>query len=98
MAAMTKESVIAGPVYPAATVPVMENNPAPMMTPTPSATKLQGPSTRFSDLLPVWLASASNISNGFLINNPIFFRLFVMNLNFRVAKVEITLWKSKCQV
>jgi APA family basic amino acid/polyamine antiporter len=32
MAAIIKESVIAGPVYDAATVPVMENNPAPIIT------------------------------------------------------------------
>ena len=34
---MAKDKVMAGPVYPAATVPVMENNPAPMITPTPNA-------------------------------------------------------------
>ena len=53
IAAMANESVMAGPVYPAATVPVMEKSPAPIMTPTPSATRLQGPNTRFNDLLPV---------------------------------------------
>ena len=72
---MANDKVMAGPVYPAATVPVIENNPAPMITPTPSATRLQGPNTRFSVLLPDSLASACKAPNGFLINNP--FLLFV---------------------
>ena len=49
---MAKDKVMAGPVYPAATVPVMENNPAPMITPTPNAIKLHGPKTLFRVLFP----------------------------------------------
>ena len=75
MAAIMKLSVMAGPVYVAATVPVIEKRPAPMMAPTPKAINPQGPSTLFSDLLPDSLASASRAANGFLINNPISMRL-----------------------
>ena len=63
---------MAGPVYSAATVPVMEKSPAPMMAPTPKAISPQGPSTRFNALLPDSLASASRAAKGFLINNPIY--------------------------
>ena len=62
---------MAGPVYAAATVPVMEKRPAPMIAPTPKAINPHGPSTLFSVLLPDSLASASRAANGFLINNPI---------------------------
>ncbi len=66
-----KLRVMAGPVYSAATVPVMENRPAPMIAPTPNAISPQGPSTRFNVLLPDSLASTSRAAKGFLINNPI---------------------------
>src|ERR1035438_9552154 len=46
-AATTKESTTAGPALSAATMPVSENSPAPMMAPMPSATRLTGPSVRF---------------------------------------------------
>jgi hypothetical protein len=72
MAAMMKLKVMAGPVYAAATVPVMEKRPAPMMAPTPKAINPHGPSTLFRVLLPDSLASASRAVNVFLINNPIF--------------------------
>jgi hypothetical protein len=62
---------MAGPVYPAATAPVMENNPAPIITPTPKAIKLHGPRIRFSDLLPESFASVIKSAKGFLINKPI---------------------------
>ena len=61
---------MAGPVYPAATVPVMENSPAPIMTPTPKAIKLMGPNTLFRLLLPDCSASACSASILFLMNNP----------------------------
>jgi amino acid transporter len=80
VAAMAKDKVMAGPVYPAATVPVMENNPAPMITPTPNAIKLHGPKTLFRVLFPDSLASACNAAKGFLINNPIsFYNIFSDN-------------------
>ena len=62
---------MAGPVYSAATVPVMENRPAPMMAPTPKAMSPQGPRTRFNVLLPDSFASTSRAAKVFLINNPI---------------------------
>ena len=40
-------------------------------TPTPRATRLHGPSTRFNVFFPEALASACSASNGFLMNNPI---------------------------
>ena len=77
---MAKDKVMAGPVYPAATVPVMENNPAPMITPTPNAIKLHGPKTLFRVLFPDSLASACNAAKGLLINNPIsFYNIFSDN-------------------
>ena len=76
MAAIIKESVIAGPVYDAATVPVMENNPAPIITPTPRATRLTGPSTRLRVPLPVSLASACKASILFRIKSPISLSVF----------------------
>ena len=39
---------MAGPAFSAAAIPVSENSPAPMMAPIPSATRLSGPSVRFS--------------------------------------------------
>ena len=48
---MAKDKVMAGPVYPAATVPVMENNPAPMITPTPNAIKLPWSQDSFQGLV-----------------------------------------------
>ena len=75
---------MAGPVYSDATVPVMENSPAPMMTPTPSATRLTGPSTRFSVLLPDCCASACSISMLFLINNPI--SMYLLHILYRVQR------------
>lgn len=81
---MANESVMAGPVYPAATVPVMEKSPAPIMTPTPSATRLQG-------LIPVlmiyflfdWLRPAG--PQRLLMNNPIVYLCIVINLGTKVG-------------
>jgi hypothetical protein len=74
---MIKEMVIAGPVYSAATIPVMENSPAPIITPTPNATKPQGPKTRFSVDVPSSEASASGVARGFLIKRPIYFSCLI---------------------
>src|SRR5512142_384480 len=48
----------AGPAYNAAAWPVSTKIPAPMMAPTPSVTRLNGPRVRLSDLPPVASASA----------------------------------------
>ena len=74
---------MAGPVYSAATVPVMENRPAPMMAPTPKAMSPQGPRTRFNVLLPDSFASTSRAAKGFLINNP----MFLIRLNDNWAQI-----------
>ena len=73
IAAMMNDSVMAGPVNSDATVPVMEKSPAPIITPTPRATRLTGPSTLFRVLLPEAFASACRASMLFLINSPIMF-------------------------
>ena len=72
MAAIANEMVMAGPVCSAATMPVMENRPAPMITPTPKAISPKGPSTRRSVPPPSRSASANNVFRGFLIKSPIF--------------------------
>ena len=76
---MMKLRVMAGPVYSAATVPVMEKSPAPMMAPTPKAMSPHGPSTRFRVLLPDSLASAIRSAKDFLINNPMLLILLIDN-------------------
>ena len=67
---MMNDKVIDGPVHSAATVPVIENRPAPIMTPTPNATRLIGPKTRFKEEDPDSLASACSDSMLYRINNP----------------------------
>lgn len=67
---MAKDNVMAGPAYSEATVPVMENSPAPIITPTPRAIRLKGPSTLFRLLSPELPASFCNASIVFRINNP----------------------------
>src|SRR5512146_1127645 len=48
----------ARPAYNAAAWPVSTKIPAPMMAPTPSVTRLNGPRVRLSDVSPVASASA----------------------------------------
>ena len=48
MAATIKERVTAGPAACPAAAAVLTNKPAPMMAPTPKATKLPAPKVRFN--------------------------------------------------
>jgi len=51
MPATTKDSMMAGPAWAAATWPVRTKMPAPMMAPMPRLIRLMGPRDRFSSLL-----------------------------------------------
>ena len=78
-----KISVTAGPVYPAATVPVMENNPAPIIRLLPIMIKLQTPKTLFWVgflRFPIHCLRLECMEKAFLINNPIsFYNIFSDN-------------------
>jgi hypothetical protein len=60
--------VIAGPAWLAAAIPVIENNPAPMMAPIPKAIKPQAPKVLFKVWEPVSCASFIKAAMGFLTN------------------------------
>src|SRR5579884_2723655 len=60
MAATMKESVTAGPALSAEAAAVRTNRPAPMMAPTPRATRLLAVRVRFRS---PWLARASRTSS-----------------------------------
>jgi len=60
MAANTNDNTIAGPALFAAAIPVYENRPAPIITPTPIEINPKGPNLRFNVPFPVSSASISN--------------------------------------
>jgi hypothetical protein len=57
MAASTNDNIMAGPALFAAAIPVKENKPAPIITPTPIEINPKGPKLRFSVFDPVSFAS-----------------------------------------
>ena len=61
---------MAGPVYSAATNPVMEKRPAPTITPIPKSTSPMGPNTRFNEVCPSAFDSAKMAAIGFLLKRP----------------------------
>ena len=87
MAASAKLMTMAGPVCSPATMPVTENRPAPIITPTPRAIKPQGPNTRFNPLPPSLSASCSKSSALFFTNKSIAMYLCVCILCCKVSKM-----------
>ena len=86
---MAKLMTIAGPVCSPATIPVTENKPAPMMTPTPSAMSPHAPSTRFSPFPPSFSASCSSSAAVFLMNKSMFLLVCVSKLSAKLAKCSV---------
>ena len=76
MAANTNDNMIAGPALLAAAMPVSENNPAPIITPTPTDIRPKGPNLRFNVPLPVSEASVNKERIVFFRNKVLIFLFY----------------------